>query len=467
MPRPTGRGYALLALAACTYAAARVVGTWELYLFAFAFLAAVIVSWLLVIATGRRVSVERGIAPERPLAGDEPDLSLLVKNDSFLPGPQLTLRNRVAGLADEDVEIEVASLAPRTHKALKTHFGRVNRGVYVLPATESVAEDPLGIARAFHRVSDPLPVTVYPRIAALESCVIYPDIGLRHDWSGRHGLLTPGASEFRGIRPHQPGEPLSHIDWKSTAKTGILMLREMEEPAGGEVTLLLDGTAEEVRGEAPDSNFELAVRAAGSVADFALRAGRSVNLLRHERTWRQTRLTADGAGRRGLLEALAQAQATASLPFINALRHLHADSSRLLPAQSVTLVMMSLTHQLVRALVTLREDGVRLSVLYVPGRLFERGMGGSPALLPFLPQRSGVHGRSDGAGPPDAFEIAGHSAGRADGPDAATGLTNEDRAHLLGLASAGIPSLTIDRHDDLVRALSLWQTPRRRGAAVL
>jgi hypothetical protein len=32
MPRPTSRGYALLALAAATYAAARVVGTWELYL---------------------------------------------------------------------------------------------------------------------------------------------------------------------------------------------------------------------------------------------------------------------------------------------------------------------------------------------------------------------------------------------------------------------------------------------------
>src|SRR3990172_2022385 len=133
MPRPTGRGYALLAVAACTYAAARVVGTWELYLFAFAFFAAVIVSWLLVIATGRRVSVERGIAPERPVAGDEPDLSLLVKNDSFLPGSQLTLRNRVAGLADEDVEIEVASLAPRAHKVAKAHFGRVNRGVHILP----------------------------------------------------------------------------------------------------------------------------------------------------------------------------------------------------------------------------------------------------------------------------------------------------------------------------------------------
>ena len=50
MPRPTGRGYALLALAAVTYLAARLVGTWELYLLAFAFFAVVLLSWLLVVA---------------------------------------------------------------------------------------------------------------------------------------------------------------------------------------------------------------------------------------------------------------------------------------------------------------------------------------------------------------------------------------------------------------------------------
>ncbi|MCL5734893.1 MAG: DUF58 domain-containing protein, partial [Actinobacteria bacterium] len=323
MPRPTGRGFALLAMAAGTYGTARVVGTWELYLFAFAFLAVVVVSWVLVILTGRRIRVERRITPSRPVAGDEPDLALLVKNVSLLPGPQLTLRNNAAGLAGSDLETEIGSLGPRGHRVVRSRFGKVNRGVHVLPPTVSVAEDPLGVATASHRVSDPLPVTVYPRIVALDSCVIYPDVGLRHDWSGQHGLLTPGASEFRGIRPHQPGEPLSHIDWKSTAKTGILMLREMEEPAGSEITLLLDGTRDQVGGEAPDSNFELAVRAAGSVADFALRAGRSVNLLRHEKTWRQTRLTSDGGGRRALLEALAAAEATAVLPFVNALRHLH------------------------------------------------------------------------------------------------------------------------------------------------
>ena len=98
MPRPTGRGLALLGLAAGTYLAGRVVGTWELYLFAFAFLAVVVVSWLLVIATGQ--ADPRDPRPRHPSVRwpvTNPNLRSLVKNASLLPGPQLTLRTPLGG----------------------------------------------------------------------------------------------------------------------------------------------------------------------------------------------------------------------------------------------------------------------------------------------------------------------------------------------------------------------------------
>ena len=55
MPRPTGRGYALLALAVLTYLVARVLGTWELYLLSLAFPAVVLLCWLMVVFSGRRI----------------------------------------------------------------------------------------------------------------------------------------------------------------------------------------------------------------------------------------------------------------------------------------------------------------------------------------------------------------------------------------------------------------------------
>jgi uncharacterized protein (DUF58 family) len=452
MPRPTGRGFALLGLATGTYLAARVVGTWELYLIAFAFLATVVVSWSLVAATGRRIRVTRTLTPERPVAGDELEFALLVKNTSILPGPQLTLRSPLPGLSATDLESEVESLAPRGEKILKARIGQANRGVHVLPAVQGVAEDPLGLATVAHKVSDSLVVTVYPRIAFLDSCALYPNIGLRHEWSGRHGLRSIGASEFRGIRPHQPGEPLSHIDWKSTAKTGVLMRREMEEPAGADITMLLDGTAEQLVGTSPDSNFELAVRAAGSVADFVLRTGRGVTLVSHERSRRELRLTADGSGRRALLQALAEAQPNASAPLVNALRHLRTDGAHLLHAQSVTVVSLSLDRQLARSLIQLREDGAHLAFLYVAGHSFAgpTAEAGS-SLLPFLPPL-------EQARPPGsqfATSAAASSNDVVDSHSDAYSLSTEAQALLLSLSSAGIPCLTLNRGEDLERRLSL------------
>lgn len=453
MPRPTGRGYALLALAVGTYLAARVVGTWELYFVAFAFFAAVLISWLLVALTGRRIRVIRRLTPDRPVDGDEPEFTHQVENTAVLPGPQITLRSPLAGLSSEGpVLLQIAGLPPRGKTELKTHVGRVNRGVHSLPAVLATAEDPLGIVSFAHKASTSLVVTVLPRIVSLDSCALYPDLGLKHDWSGRQGLRSIGASEFRGIRPHQPGEPLSHIDWKSTAKTGVLMLREMEEPAGADVTILLDGTAGQLVGNAPNSNFEFAVRAAGSIGDFVLRAGHGVTLVSHGRSRRESRFTADGGGRRALLQALAEVQPNASAPLTNALRHLRADGAHLLRAQSVTVVSLSLDQQLVRALTKLKDDGARIGFVYVAGPSFAHA-GGASSLLPFLPpkekdlrdKRRSPHQRPEVEPPEPADNIT---------------LSADARALLLCLSSAGIPCLTVARGDDLRGRLSLWSASR-------
>lgn len=465
IPRPTGRGFTLLGLAAATYLAGRVVGTWELYLIAFALLAAVVVSWLLVAAAGRRITVTRSLAPERPVDGDEPELGLEVENASFLPGPHLTLRNRLRGMAERDVDAEVESLGPRQRRIMRTRIGRVNRGVHTLPAAQAIAEDPLGMTKTLHTAGQPYSVTVYPRIALLESCVLYPEMVLKHDWGGRYGFPAPGASEFKGVRPHQPGEPLSHIDWKSTAKTGVLMLREMEEPAGADVTLLLDGTADRVVGEPPQSNFELAVRATGSIADFALRASRGVTLLRHEHGWRQTRLTADAAGRRALMEALAETRPNASAPLFNGLRHLRVDGRHLLRSQSVTVVSLSLDHQLVRTLISLREEGMRLMFVYVVGASFaprDKEGDSSSSLLPFLPPREPAEAASPKTADAVSKDAAALEPDRAQVSDT---MSPEVRSLLLSLSSAGITCLTLSRGGDLIRALSVWGSSRKRATA--
>jgi hypothetical protein len=94
----------------------------------------------------------------------------------------------------------------------------------------------------------------------------------------------------------------------------------------------------------------------------------------------------------------------------------------------------------------LLEDGVRLSFVYIVGDSFHaKPNEGVSSLLPFLPPQ-------DPALPPDT-------------PRRAPSLSADDRALLLSLSSSGIPCLTFDHGDDVVRGLSLRQIGPRATAA--
>ena len=399
-------------MALATYLAARILGTWELYLVAVAFLAALVVAWLLVAHAGRRLAATRDLVPSQPTSGDELIVSFRVSNGSQLPGLLVTLPEATGDLSPSSESIEFASLGSLQERAAASASFLARRGVHHLPALWADAEDPLGLVRARRRLGEPLEVTIYPRLVDLRSCALFANVGA-HRGLSRRGLVRLGSTEFRGIRPHYPGEPLSHVDWKATAKTGNLMLREMDDPESGDITVLLDGTALQVAGEGADSNFELAVEAAGSVADFVLAAGRGVNLLLHDGNWRNSRLTPDVSGHRRLLDDLAGVRANARTPLSTALPRLRAGGGRLARTQTLAIVALALDSELVRSLISLHRDGLQVSVAVVAA---------------------------------DSF--------RPDAPPSG------DPRLQVALAAAGVPCLTLRRGDDLRTVLSYAQAER-------
>jgi uncharacterized protein (DUF58 family) len=198
------------------------------------------------------------------------------------------------------------------------------------------------------------------------------------------------------------------------------MLREMDDPTNSDYSVLLDGSAAALVGTYPDTNFELAVRVAGSLAGCALRAGRGVDLALHERAGRQVRLAPGPHTYRRLLETLATAQPDATSPLGHTLQRLQTHRALRLRGASLALVTLTLDRGLVHHLIALHERGVRLSVLHIDGASFAR-----------------PDGEDSGLGTDTVWESR--------------------RALLLSLASAGVLCLTVRRGDDLHALLS----PRR------
>lgn len=322
--------------------------------------------------------------------------------------------------------MEFESLEPRGEKTLTGASLPVHRGVHHVPALRLQAEDPLGLVRRRRDAGGEQQVVVYPRLVELGACELVTGSGRPREW-GESGAPQPGSSEFRGIRPHAPGEPLGRVDWKATAKTGSLMLREMDDPTNSDYFVLLDGTAAALVGTYPDTNFELAVSVAGSLAGCALRAGRGVDLALHDRAGRQVRLAPGPHVYRRLLETLATAQPDATPSLGHTLQRLQTRRGLRLRGASLALVTLTLDRHLVHQLIALHERGVRLSVLHIDGASFAV---------------------------PDGQDFDA---------DAET-VWESRRALLLSLAAAGVLCLAVRRGDDLRTVLS----PRReldRGAS--
>ncbi|MFC6236187.1 DUF58 domain-containing protein, partial [Leucobacter soli] len=129
-------------------------------------------------------------------------------------------------------------------------------------------QDPLGLLRREVTWRDRHLLHVHPPTAALPP----HSAGLVRDLEGRPSRrLTEADLSFHAVREYAHGDALRHVHWKSTAKTGTLMVRQFEESQTARVAVLFDALREEY---ASDDEFELGVSVAASLSVQAVREGR-------------------------------------------------------------------------------------------------------------------------------------------------------------------------------------------------
>jgi uncharacterized protein (DUF58 family) len=178
----------------------------------------------------------------------------------------------------------------------------VPRGRYAFDEVRLTVQDPFGLARVELVQDERQALVVYPRLVRLQR--LFSEGGA-HAQDGRRLLLRrPTGYELHSVREYVEGESLRKVHWRSTARRGRLMVKELEDAPRDEVAVLLDGF-----GTAGES-FELAVRAAGSILQTHLRHGRRCALVVNSAA-RESQTVASEADWRRALEVLAGAEPTA------------------------------------------------------------------------------------------------------------------------------------------------------------
>ncbi|WP_022883007.1 DUF58 domain-containing protein [Gryllotalpicola ginsengisoli] len=215
-------------------------------------------------------SVDFGLPVDRVVAGSVVTGELKVTNTSR----HLELPGRIdvpvgAGLTD----LWVPLLRPGHSHAEQVVIPAHRRGIIDVGPVTTVRTDPLGTLKREASWAEVHRLFVHPKTVSIPST----SSGFVRDLEGTPTRdIAAEDISFHQIREYQPGDGQRHIHWKSTAKTGELMVREFEETRRSRLAIVLGMHEGEF---ADDDEYELAVSVAGSLGVRAIRDGRDVAVL--------------------------------------------------------------------------------------------------------------------------------------------------------------------------------------------
>src|SRR6478735_3816225 len=233
----TRRGRLALALGATTYLAAWAFGSKVLYPVGIGLPVAVLLAWLWTALANRPLSIRRTLASGERLEGEDVEVVVRLASERRLVPARWTLRERIGKLGE-----------------LITPVGATGYARYVL---------------------EQLPRGRYEFERSVALGRLFSESGTRsHD--GRRLLLRrPSGFDLHSVRDYEHGDSLRKVHWRSTARRGQLMVKELEDSPRDEVAVVLDADPEAVVGE----SFDVQVRAAGSLLLSHVRRGRRAVLV--------------------------------------------------------------------------------------------------------------------------------------------------------------------------------------------
>ena len=277
------RGRIFIAVGVLSLLAGLLLGVLDLQRVGVLLLVLPIPAWLAVRQARSGLRIGHAVSPTRVVVGNSAEVRLVLGNpQAFGTGP-LRITETVPG--GRPLRFSVAGVRGRQRRTVAYPLPKLRRGRYTVGPTTVIASDPFGLVTADTRSTDTAQLIVQPKTVALAPLTL--PIAWRDGAATLSHSVGSGGSDDASVRAFRHGDDLRKIHWRSTAKSGALMVRQEERPWHGESLVLLDTRAlafpvlpQAASGDRDESPaLEWAVTAAASIGCHLAERGRRVTVV--------------------------------------------------------------------------------------------------------------------------------------------------------------------------------------------
>jgi len=314
-------GWLVLAAAGASALIAGILGWVE-----FTFLSATLIGGFLIAACfafGRATyAVTIELNPRRVVAGQRALGRMLVVNS----GRKTLIPTRMELPVGTGVaEFTVPRLAPGAESEELFAMPTNRRALILAGPAVSVRGDQLGLIRRTVSWTDQVELFVHPQTTRLLATAP----GLVRDLEGQtSSVITNSDLAFHALRQYEPGDDIRNVHWRTSARTGQLMVRQYTETRRSQLLLM---QSSETTYYASEDEFELGISVMASIGCQVIREKTNLNVLWEETKLRSRSVTA-------LLDDSCRIQPTVGA-FAN-LREFVRTATRALPIPSLVVLVV-------------------------------------------------------------------------------------------------------------------------------
>src|SRR4051795_11298294 len=273
----TTRGRSFLAAAGAAGISAIILGERDLLRVAVLLLALPLLAAAYVGRSRYKLACTRSLEPGRAPVGSSARVILRLQNMSRLPTGTLLLEDRLPYALGSRPRVGLERLGAHQASSVAYTVRADVRGRYPIGPLVIRLTDPFGLCELTRSFPSIDRLTVIPQVFPL------PTVRLGGEYAGtgdsRARSVAVHGEDDAATREYRRGDDLRRVHWRSTARTGELMVRREEQPWESRATVVLDDRAAAHRGEGPTASFEWAVSAAASVAVHLRHAGYKMRLV--------------------------------------------------------------------------------------------------------------------------------------------------------------------------------------------